>query len=414
VDPVILVLTSVLAAAAAGAAVTVAVITWGSRRRAQQSLSAIDFVRSTFASRLRKREPLQELLLQMVEALCDTFHLDAAEVWTTGGGGLVSAACNPGREPRRVPLTPAEETVIVNARVSGNAWASSWLPELLPREPASAIRVAPLTHQGALLGLIVIERQRQAASLAEETDETLEELAREVGGALQNARLDSALEATLDQLRERAAELQASRARIVEAADAERRRIERNLHDGAQQHLVALAVKAGLARGLLERDPARARALLEEFTADVHRAVEELRSLAHGIYPPLLSSEGLAKALGVACMRSAIPASIEAQGVRRYPPAMEAAIYFSCLEALQNAAKYAGEGATARVRLGEEEGTLVFQVTDDGAGFDPASSAAGAGMTNIRDRIGAIGGSVKLESRPGQGTRLSGVVPIAQ
>jgi signal transduction histidine kinase len=414
VDPVILVLAAVLAAAAAGAAVTVAVSTRGSRRRAQQSLSAIDFVRSTFASRLRKREPLEELLLQMVEALCDSFRLDAAEVWTADGGALVRAVSNPSREPRRVRLTPAEETVIVNARVSGNAWASSWLPALLPQEPAAAIRVAPLTHQGALLGLIVVERQRQAASLAEESDETLEELAREVGGALQNARLDSALEATLDQLRQHAAELQASRARIVEAADAERRRIERNLHDGAQQHLVALAVKAGLARELLQRDPARAQALLAEFTADVHQAVEELRSLAHGIYPPLLSSEGLATALGAACRRSAIPARIEADGVRRYPPAIEAAVYFSCLEALQNAAKYAGEGATACVRLREEEGTLVFQVADDGAGFDPASSAAGAGMTNIRDRIGAIGGSVKVESEPGQGTRLSGAVPVAR
>jgi signal transduction histidine kinase len=413
VDPVILVLAAVLAAAGAGAAVTVAVTTRKSRRRAQQSLSAIDFVRSTFASRLRKREPLKELLLQMVEALCDTFRLDAAEVWMLGGGVLERTVCTPDREPRRIPLTAAEETVVVNARVSGNAWATSWLPALLPRDPAAAIRVAPLTHQGALLGLIVVERRRQAASLAAETDETLEELTREVGVALQNARLDSALEATLDQLRQHAAELQASRARIVETADAERLRIERNLHDGAQQHLVALAVKAGLAQQLLVRDPDRARAFLAEFTADVHRALEELRSLAHGIYPPLLSSKGLAEALGAACRRSAIPARLEAGGIRRYPPALEAAVYFTCLEALQNAAKHAGEGATACVRLLEEEGTLAFEVADDGAGFDPSGEAEGAGLTNIRDRIGAIGGSVRVESGPGQGTRLKGAVPFA-
>src|SRR2546427_5732623 len=124
-DPVML-LAAVLATAAAGAAITVAVTTRGSRRRAQQSLSAIDFVRSTFASRLRKREPLEELLLQMVEALCDSFRLDAAEVWTAGGGALVRAVSNPRREQRTGPLTHAEETVIVNARGSGNAWASSW------------------------------------------------------------------------------------------------------------------------------------------------------------------------------------------------------------------------------------------------------------------------------------------------
>src|SRR2546422_4334459 len=116
-------LAAVLATAGAGAAIAVAVTTGGSRRRAQQSLSAIDFVRSTFASRLRKREPLEELLLQMVEALCDTFRLDAAEVWMAGGGALERTVCSPSREPRRIPLTPAEETVVVNSRVSGNAWA---------------------------------------------------------------------------------------------------------------------------------------------------------------------------------------------------------------------------------------------------------------------------------------------------
>jgi signal transduction histidine kinase len=412
VDPAVLVLLTVLGVAAAVAAVAAAATAWRNRSRAQQSLSAIDFVRSTFAGRLRKREPLDELLLQLAEALCDTFRLDAAEVWMAGGGVLERRVCNPSREARRIPLTPAEETVVTNARVSGNAWARSWLPALLPEDPEVAIRVAPLTHQGALLGLIVVERRRQAGSLAAETDETLEELAREVGVALQNARLDSALEATLEQLRQHAAELQASRARIVEAADAERRRIERDLHDGAQQHLVALAVKAGLARELLSRDPARAQAMLGDFTADVHRAIEELRSLAHGIYPPLLSSDGLAEALRAACRRSAIPAQVEAEGLRRYPPALEAAIYFSCIEALQNAAKHAGEGAAACVHLREEDGTLAFEVVDDGAGFDPSPAPEGAGLTNIRDRLGAIGGSVRLESHPGRGTRLSGAVPL--
>src|SRR5437870_2402444 len=277
-DPAIFVLVAILGVAAAAAAATAAVTDWRSRRRAQHSLSAIDFVRGTFAAHLRKREPLDELLLQMVEALCDTFRLDSAAVWMANGGTLRRAVCEPAREPESVAITPAEEAVFSNARVSGNAWASAWLPSLLPEDPLVAIRVAPLTHQGTLLGLIVVERRQSAASLEREADETLGELAREVGVALQNARLDSALEATMGQLRQHAAELQASRTRIVEAADAERRRIEQNLHDGAQQHLVALALKAELARESLERDPARVRELLGQLSADVHRAVEELRS----------------------------------------------------------------------------------------------------------------------------------------
>jgi signal transduction histidine kinase len=229
--------------------------------------------------------------------------------------------------------------------------------------------------------------------------------------ALKKAHLDSSLQESLEQLRHQAAELQASRGRLVIAADAERRRIERNLHDGAQQHLVALSVKVRLLEQFAERDPERARSLMNQLQQDIGSAIEELRSLAHGIYPPLLSSAGLGVALSAACRRAPLPASLEANGVGRYAPEIEAAVYFCCLEAIQNAAKYAGPSATARVRIWEDAGGLLFEVCDDGTGFETGRLSDGAGLTNMRDRLGAVGGTLRVESDGAHGTRIQGAVP---
>ena len=207
--------------------------------------------------------------------------------------------------------------------------------------------------------------------------------------------------------------LQASRARIVATADAERRRLERDLHDGAQQHLVLLGLKLGMARRLVERDPAAAAAMHDELRADLERALAELRDLAHGIYPPLLENEGLPGALAEAVQRAGIGATFESDGARRYPPELEAAVYFCCLEALQNAAKHAGDGARATVRLTERDGALWFEVADDGRGYDPAGANRSTGVQNMTDRIGALGGSLRIESAPGRGTIVTGKVPLA-
>src|SRR5579859_2357431 len=215
-----------------------------SRRKAAASLTAIDFVRSSFASRLARGDPMDELMVQVVEALCDTFKLDAAELWINSGGSLRRVASNPRRPEVALNVTLAEESIIANAHVSGAAWARVWLPSLLEGRADVALRIAPVSVSGRLLGLIVVERSRSGGTLAAEIDTTLEELVREVGAGLNKQRLDTALHASLEQLRGQADELQASRARIVAAADAERRRIERDLHDGAQQYLVAIAVKA--------------------------------------------------------------------------------------------------------------------------------------------------------------------------
>ena len=382
------------------------------RRREKASLSAIDFVRSSFASQLTRGVPMEELLLQMVEALRDGFRLDAAELWLCETGILRLAAAEPRAARKPIPITPAEETIAANAHVSSAAWARVWLPALLEGRDGATLRVAPVSRSGQLFGLVVAERSRNGDSLAAEIDVTLEEVARELGVALNKARLDSSLQDSLERLRRQAAELQASRGRLVAAADAERRRIERNLHDGAQQHLVALAVKVRLLEQLAERDPERARSLMNQLQDDVRSAIEELRSLAHGIYPPLLSSAGLGEAMSAACRRAPLPADVDADGVGRHAPEIEAAVYFCCLEALQNAAKHAGSEATARVRIWEDAGGLLFEVSDDGAGIKPGPNGEGAGLTNMRDRLGAVGGTLRVES-DAHGTRIHGVVPVS-
>jgi signal transduction histidine kinase len=245
-----------------------------------------------------------------------------------------------------------------------------------------------------------------------EDDRVLTELARQVGLALHNVQLDSALQASLDEVRRQASELQASRARIVAASDQARRQIERNLHDGAQQHLVALAVNVRLARQLADADPEQAKLILDELGGELQDAVQELRELAHGIYPPLLMDQGLTAALRAAAGRSTLDVEVEVETSSRFAPDVEAAVYFCCLEALQNAAKHAGADAHVTVQLREDEGKLVFEVADDGAGFDPAGRAGGAGFTNMNDRLGAMGGALRVDAAPAKGTRISGAIPL--
>jgi signal transduction histidine kinase len=208
-------------------------------------------------------------------------------------------------------------------------------------------------------------------------------------------------------------ELRASRQRLVAAQDEERRRLERNLHDGAQQNLVALKVKLGLAEMLAENDPARAKELVGELKSDADEALDTLRDLARGIYPPLLADRGLAAALEARARKATVRVEVVAPDVARYPREIEAAVYFCCLEALQNVQKYAG-ASRATVRLGEHDGALTFEVEDDGRGFDPAGMPRGSGLTNMADRLDALGGRVDLYSEPGAGTTLKGSVPVEQ
>jgi signal transduction histidine kinase len=214
-----------------------------------------------------------------------------------------------------------------------------------------------------------------------------------------------------DELRRHTEQLRASRERIVAAADDERRRIERDIHDGAQQQLVLLNLKLGLLAQNLDSDPDAAAATVGELRGDVGRALTELRDLARGLYPPVLESDGLPGALHDAVDRAAVPAQLDCDGAGRYRPDVEAAVYFCCTEALQNAAKHAGPGARANVRLAERHGVLYFEVADNGRGLD--GNPPGTGMQNMADRIVAVGGELSVDSAPGYGTSIAARIPVA-
>jgi len=406
------------------AAAAVAALLYGpARQRLTQYANRIvygereapDAVLRTFGSRLSRAIPMDELLLQVAESLRKTLGLQAAEVWTGSGGHLERTVSVPDVPVERLVLSGEESTVVARAGVTGTAWVEIWLPALLRGREDTVMRMAPTTHSGQVLGLIVAVRPAGSEPFTTDDDTMLTELARQVGLALHNVELDSALQESLDEVRRQADELRASRARIVAASDAARRQIERNVHDGAQQHLVALAVNVRLARQLADRDPEASAKILDQLGEGIQEAVQELRALAHGIYPPLLIDRGMAEALRSAAGRAALPTDVEAEGLTRYSPENEAAVYFCCLEAMQNAGKHAGEGATMTVRVWEEGEELCFEVRDTGAGFDANGSLAkGAGFINMSDRVGAIGGSVDVRSAAGEGTTVAGRIPITR
>jgi signal transduction histidine kinase len=366
----------------------------------------------TFGSRLTRAIPMDELLLQLAESLRKTMGLTRAEVYTGAGDVLERAVSVPDAGPRSIVVTARERPIVTRAGVSGSAWASVWLPQLLEGRPHEQLRVAPASHGGELLGLIVVERPAAADSFSEDDDRVLTELARQVGLAFHNAQLDTALQTTLDELRGQAEALRESRARIVASGDAERRRVERNLHDGAQQNLVALAINLRLARDIVADDPAAAAEMLDELGVEVKRTIQELRELAHGIYPPLLADRGLGEALRAAASRSPLAVEVVSEGISRYTPEIEAAVYFCCLEALQNAAKHAPD-SRVEVRIWEDSGGLLFSVNDDGPGFDAERARKGHGFVNMADRLGAISGTVRWQSEPGHGAQIHGSIPLA-
>jgi signal transduction histidine kinase len=250
-------------------------------------------------------------------------------------------------------------------------------------------RVAVLIHDAALEHAPVVTHVARGFALM----------------ALENQRLETQLRASLRELR-------ASRTRILSAADSERRRIERDLHDGAQQRLVGLGIQLELAGELVETDPIRAAGRLRELARDVDDAVDEVRSLARGLVPPLLVERGLADALREVAASSPLATTVQADGLGRYPPEIESAVYFCCREALQNAAKHAAGARSVSVTLWEGD-ELGFEVRDDGGGLPDRPDQRGAGLTNMRDRIGAVGGRLTIESANGAGTSVAGAAPLA-
>ncbi len=364
-----------------------------------------------FSRRVGRAESVDDVLRQLVETARPACAADGAEVWLHRAGRLELSHAMPTRRADPIRVDPTRASAIARAGVSGAGWATSWLPEILGN--GGHTRVAPLAVQGDLLGVLVVRRSASRDDFDDADDEGLARVVRLVAAALQNAELDAELRRTVDELRRSNDELRESRARIVTVADDERRRLERDLHDGAQSDLMGIAVKVQLARALLASDAAAATGVLDEIDGDLAAANAQLRSLAHGIFPPLLLTGGLRDALAGIAAHAAVHVEIGDVTAARYDRQIEAAIYFCCAEAVQNAAKHAGPAASVMIDVRESAaGELTLTVHDDGPGFDVASAPAGHGLVNMADRLGALGGTLTVSSNA-DGTTVKGVIPAA-
>ncbi len=322
-------------------------------------------VLSEFSDRLADAYSVDDVLPRMAKVLAEATGASSVRVWLRAGGGL--------REAARWPGDAAD-----------------------PGGESDPVRSFEVRHQGEPLGAITIAMP-PSEPITEAQERLVTDVASQAGLVLRNAGL--------------IADLRASRQRLVAAQDEERRRIERNIHDGAQQQLVALAVKLRLLEQLAPRDAPRAAELASQLQVEAAEALNDLRDLARGIYPPLLADKGLVAALEAQARKSPITVDVTADGVGRYPLEVESALYFCCLEALQNVGKYAS-ATRAQLRLFANDGQLRFEVIDDGKGFEASTRARGSGLQGMADRLDALGGVLEVRSSPGAGTTVSGHVPV--
>ena len=373
------------------AAVAIALVFQPLRQRASRLANRLVYgeratpyqVLSDFAAGMAGQLDLGVALDRMVSLLAGAAGASRVEAWIRIGAELRPGAVWP-------------EGSVPSAAVELNG---AGLPVLDP-----SARVVPVRHGDDLLGALSLSKPPNEPLTSTE-DSLLRHLASQASLVMRNAQLTAELRATIDQLL-------ASRRRLVEAQDAERRRIERNLHDGAQQQLIALAIQLGL---LAESagDPDLIRQAIPGLKAQLSAALDDLRALARGIYPPLLAEQGLVMALRAQAARSPVPAVLEADQVGRYPQDAESTVYFCTLEALQNVAKHARASAVT-VRLSGSGEILEFSVSDDGAGFPAAAARHGSGLQGMSDRLAAHGGTLAVRSQPGQGTTITGRLPISE
>jgi signal transduction histidine kinase len=330
-----------------------------------------------------------DVLAHMARIVAEGTGAESSRVWLRLGDELSPAAAWPVTSMTLAPVAIREE--------------------VLPPVPDAQL-VFPVRHRDELIGAISV-RQSPSEPLSPVDLRLLDDIAAQAGLVLRNVRLTADLAGRLEEISLQAAEIRASRERIVAAQDAERRRVERDIHDGAQQYLVALMVQLRVARTLVNRDVDRARKVAGDLRVIIAEALGTLNDLAQGIHPPVLTRHGLLIALRRQEANPVVRVSIEDGGVRRYAGEVEAAVYFACLEALNNAAKHAA-GANVAVRLAEVDGHLVFSVRDDGSGFDPQASRPGSGLGNMVDRVAALGGTLDVTSAPSRGTHVTGRVPL--
>jgi signal transduction histidine kinase len=365
----------------ATAAVAIAVAFQPVRERARRLANRLVYgeratpyeVLTEFSDRVGGAYSNEDVLPRMAQILQSGTGAATARVWLRLGGELTAAASWP------------ENGTATSMHVVGDGAAG-----FPPGEHGVEVR-----HQGEVLGALSVSMP-PSDPMDSTKAKLVSDLAAQAGLVFRNVRLIE--------------ELRASRRRIVTSQDARAKALERNIHDGAQQQLVAMAVKLRLAEQLTERDAAKARDMLSGLQDEMRDALENLRDLARGIYPPLLADKGLVAALDAQARKGAVPTRVEADVIGRYPPEVEGAVYFCCLEALQNVAKYAGASRVS-LRLTAADGELRFTVEDDGRGFDTASTGYGTGLQGMADRLDAIGGVLQVRSELGAGTTITGRIP---
>ena len=374
----------------AAAAAIVAIAFQPARRRAQRFADRLVYgeratpyeVLSDFSERLGNAYANDELLPRMARALAEGTGASRADVWVRIGEQLRAEAWWPQDAGQPEPLD-------ASTHEEGSATQTEMFE--------------PVRHQGEFLGALSVTK-KPGDPVNPNEERLIRDLAAQAGLVMRNVALTEQLMRNIDELR-------ASRQRLVSAQDEGRRRIERNLHDGAQQQIVALTVKLRLLGQVVERDAQQAKSMAADLQADANDALEQLRDLARGIYPPLLADQGLVAAVQAQARKAAVPTQVRSDGVGRYPQDTESAVYFCVLEALNNVAKYAG-ATRADVTFARSDDELLFTVVDDGAGFDTAATNYGTGLMGMADRLDAIGGSLRIASRPGAGTTVEGRVPI--
>ena len=335
-----------------------------------------------FADRVAGTYATEDVLPKMAGALQEGTGASRAEVWLRSGDRLRLAASSPidgGADHPPVALS------------DGNS-----LPDF-----AGVDRAIEIQHQGELLGALTLTKP-PGESLRAVEDELLQDLASQAGLVMRNVGLNQEVLARVE-------ELKASRQRLVAAQDEARRRLERNLHDGAQQHLVALKVQLSLVERVADSD--KVKGMLRKVASDADEALEALRDLARGIYPPLLADQGLAPALEAQARKAPIAVDVHAENVSRHSEDEEAAVYFCCLEALQNAVKHA-QATRAEIELTEKHDVLTFCVSDNGRGFVLATTPQGDGLLNMADRLEAMGGTLEVRSSREDGTSVTGHLPL--
>ena len=346
-------------------------------------------VLSGFATRVGAAEPSSDTLVQLAELMAGGTGADPARVWLRVGTQLRPAAT--------WPPVPAGTDVRAPAAVEVDPDSST------PSLPDVDLAV-PVREQGELLGMLTIAKPR-GERVTEIDSELLGRLAAASGVVLRNLRLDA-------ELAQRLTDLEASRRRLLSAQNDARQRIEADLAGGSRAQLCVLRDRlSGLARDVDLRATPKTSLLLGQLVAATDGALETLDGLAAGVYPPRLAADGLGSALTEQAAKAALPISVHAAGVGRYPAEVEAAVYFGVLEALQNVAKYA-TASSAQVRLRHDRDRLLFEVTDDGVGFDPSATRLGTGLQGMADRLDTVGGRLTVDSTPGAGTAITGEVPV--